>query len=104
LGRANATHVTGLLMVGAKPIAASRRKSKNSFLTNETVTANAPEAASASSAKLWVQAACIFAAAVALGVIYNGASPLGVRPPQALAVAEAVNATPGGVPAKPQNT
>jgi len=32
------------------------------------------------SAKLWLQAACIFATAVALGIVYNSASPLGVRP------------------------
>lgn len=39
-----------------------------------------PDSGSASSAKLWFQAACIFAAAVVLGVVYNGASPLGLRP------------------------
>lgn len=60
------------------------------------------EAASASNAKLWLQAACIFAAAVACGVIYNGASPLGVRPPQP--VADAASGGPGGVPAKPDVT
>jgi rhodanese-related sulfurtransferase len=32
------------------------------------------------SAKTWLQAACIFASAVALGLVYNSASPLGVRP------------------------
>ncbi|MEI6653383.1 MAG: rhodanese-like domain-containing protein [Verrucomicrobiota bacterium] len=47
-----------------------------------------PETPSASNARLWLQAACIFAAAVACGVIYNGASPLGLRP-QALPLASA---------------
>jgi rhodanese-related sulfurtransferase len=31
-------------------------------------------------AHLWLQAACIFAAAVTLGLIYNSNSPLGIRP------------------------
>jgi rhodanese-related sulfurtransferase len=62
--------------------------------------ANPPEAAPAPSAQLWLQAACIFAAAVAFGVVYNGASPLGVRPPQPPAVGTAA-AAPGAVPASP---
>jgi len=43
------------------------------------------ENVSAATAKLWLQAACIFATAVVLGLVYNSASPLGVRPdaPQA---------------------
>lgn len=47
---------------------------------------------SASAAKVWLQAACIFAAAVVFGVIYNGDSPLGVRPgkPAATEAAPAV--------------
>lgn len=61
--------------------------------------AHPPDPAPASSAKLWLQAACIFAAAVGLGVIYNGASPLGVRPPQASAAANA--AAPGVVTGNP---
>jgi rhodanese-related sulfurtransferase len=39
-----------------------------------------PNPGSVANAKLWFQAACLFAAAVVFGVIYNGASPLGVRP------------------------
>lgn len=39
-----------------------------------------PETGSTPTAKLWLQAACIFASAVALGLVYNSASPLGVRP------------------------
>jgi rhodanese-related sulfurtransferase len=42
---------------------------------------------------LWLQAACIFAASVALGLIYNSASPLGVRPN--------VPQDPAPAPAKP---
>lgn len=42
--------------------------------------ASPPTPGSAANAKLWFQAACLFAAAVTFGVIYNGASPLGVRP------------------------
>lgn len=52
-----------------------------------------PDSESASSAKLWFQAACIFAAAVVLGVVYNGTSPLGLRPHQTN-VAESVPAVP----------
>lgn len=46
-----------------------------------------PETGSTATAKLWLQAACIFAVAVAIGLMYNSASPLGVRPnaPQATA-------------------
>jgi len=46
-----------------------------------------PDSGSASSAKLWFQAACIFAAAMVLGVVYNGASPLGLRPHETNAAA-----------------
>jgi hypothetical protein len=44
-----------------------------------------PQKPETGSAKTWLQAACIFASAVVLGLIYNSASPLGVRPdvPQA---------------------
>ena len=50
----------------------------------------------ATDARLWLQAACIFAAALVFGVFYNGLSPLGVRPPPptpagAVAVAGAVS-------------
>jgi rhodanese-related sulfurtransferase len=51
-----------------------------------------PNMPSASTARVWLQAACIFAAAVVFGVIYNGDSPLGVRPgkPAATEAAPAV--------------
>jgi rhodanese-related sulfurtransferase len=39
-----------------------------------------PHTPETGTAKTWLQAACIFASAVALGLIYNSASPLGVRP------------------------
>lgn len=39
-----------------------------------------PQKPETGSAKTWLQAACIFASSVALGLIYNSASPLGVRP------------------------
>lgn len=61
---------------------------------------NPPDSAAPSGAKLWLQAACIFAAAVGFGVIYNGASPLGVRPNAPGAVA-AGSAAPDVAPAKP---
>jgi len=51
-----------------------------------------PDSLSVTSAKLWLQAACIFAGAVAFGVIYNGVSPLGVRP-------TAPSITPAGIAA-----
>jgi len=53
-----------------------------------------------SNARLWSQAACIFAAAVVFGVLYNGLSPLGVRP-QAAGVAAVGSAAPGVAVAKP---
>lgn len=59
-----------------------------------------PDAPSAANAQLWFQAACLFAVAVALGVFYNGTSPLGVRP-QAVATLEAGRGAPGGAAAKP---
>ena len=65
-----------------------------------TSPANPSDSASAANARLWLQAACIFAAAVAFGVIYNSASPLGVRP-QPVAVADGGSGTSGVVPAKP---
>ena len=55
-----------------------------------------PETGSAATAKLWLQAACIFAASVVLGLIYNSSSPLGVRPnaPQVTETAPAKPAVP----------
>jgi rhodanese-related sulfurtransferase len=55
-----------------------------------------PETGTAPPAKLWLQAACIFASAVALGLVYNSASPLGVRPnvPQVTETAPAKSAVP----------
>lgn len=40
---------------------------------------SAPQQPSACSAKLWLQTACVFAGAVAVGLVYNSASPLGLR-------------------------
>ena len=59
-----------------------------------------PNRPSDSTAKVWLQAACILAAAVVFGVIYNGDSPLGVRPGKP-ATADAATVVPILGPAGP---